>query len=207
MIGKLDKNKNWIYCIGIVQFLFSKCTIALKSNLEEGAIVMAIIKGGKISQSFLMSNTNPKSRRQKLSVVEHYVSSALVTAYNAAADDAARAATVIGVFFDAEAALSLGVVKKREVGFAYVDNAALPPAANEKVYPFDKIGVSFTGDGEYYVSSIPGRDNDAFVVGPDGVTILVETGSAAEDYVAAFAAAILTEELAASTVVLMDVKS
>jgi len=168
---------------------------------------MAFTKIGRISQSFLMSNTNPKSRRQKMATVEHYVPVAAVTAYNAAADDAARAATTIGVFFDAEAALSLGVVKKHDVGFSYVDLAALPPAANEKVYPFDKIGVSFTADGEYYVSSIPARDNDAFVVGPDGITILIETGSAAEDYVAAFNAVINSEEQVLGTVVQLDVRS
>lgn len=170
---------------------------------------MAIVKTGKISQSFLMSNKNAKSRRPVVATVEHYVAAADITAYNAAADDGARAATDIGLFFAAEAALSSGVVLKREVGFAYVENAAIPPTANAGVYPFDKFGVSFQADGEYYVSSIPGRNMDAVVIGSDGITI--DTGAGASDeteaYVAAFNTTILSEELVQGTIVLMDVKS
>jgi hypothetical protein len=170
---------------------------------------MAIVKTGKISQSWLMSNKNAKSRRPVVATVEHYVAAADVTAYNAAADDAARLATDLGIFFAAEDALSRGVMLKREVGFAYVENAAVPPAVSAGVYSFDKFGISYQADGEYYVSSIPGRDMADVVIGPDGITVITGAGASAETtaYVAAFNTTILSEEGVQGTVVLMDVKS
>jgi len=92
---------------------------------------MATVKVGKVSHSLLMSNKNPKSKRPQVSTIEHYVPAAAVTAYNAAADDAARAATLIGALVAAEQDLSLGVTKSVSVGFDYVDNAALPPTVSE----------------------------------------------------------------------------
>jgi len=170
---------------------------------------MAIVKTGKVSQSFLMSNKNPKSRRPQVATVEHYVAAADVTTYNAAADDAARLATDLGIFFAAEAALTDGVVLKREVGFAYVENAAIPPTISAGVYPFDKFGISFQADGEYYVSSIPARNMDAVVIASDGIT--VETGAGAssetEDYIAAFNTTVLSEEGVQGTVVGISVRS
>lgn len=170
---------------------------------------MAIVKTGIISQSFLMSNKNAKSKRPQVATVTHYVAAADVTAYNAAADDAARAATDLGVFFDAEAALSLGVVVKRDVGFAYVENTATPPAVSAGVFAFDKFGVSYQADGEYYVSSIPGRDMADVVISSDGITINTGAGASAETlaYIAAFNTTILSEEGVQGTVVNMDVKS
>lgn len=170
---------------------------------------MAIVKTGVVSQTFLMSNKNPKSRRPQQATVTHYVAAADVTAYNAAADDAARAATDLGVFFAAEAALSTGVVLKRDVGFAYVDNAAIPPGANAGVFAFDKFGISYQADGEYYNSSIPARDLSKVVLGSDGITVITGSGASTEttDYIAAFNTVVLSEELVQGTVVGMDVKS
>lgn len=170
---------------------------------------MATIKVGTITQSFFMSNKNDKSKRPQIASVSHYVAAAAVTAYNAAADDAARAATAVGVFFDAEAALSLGVRYKTDVGFSYVDNAAIPPAVSEFVFAFDKVGISFTADGEYYTSSIPARDNADITLSGDGVTIDLGAGASAEvlAYVAAFNTTILSEELVQGTVANMYVRS
>lgn len=170
---------------------------------------MAIVKTGVVSQTFLMSNKNPKSRRPQQATVTHYVAAADVTAYNAAADDAARAATDLGVFFAAEAALTKGVLLKRDVGFAYVENAATPPAVSAGAFAFDKFGVSFQADGEYYVSSIPARDLSKVVMSSDGVTVDTGAGASDEtlDYIAAFNTTILSEESVQGTVVGMDVKS
>jgi len=172
---------------------------------------MATVKTGKVTHSWLMSNKNDKSKRPQIASVDHYVTAAAVTAYNAAADDAARDATLIGALITAENALSLGVTIKVDVGFAYVVNAALPPSISTMAFAFDKVGVSFQADGEYYVSSIPARtkDGDVLTLASDGVSVLTGTGASAEvlAYVAAFNAVVLSEELVAGTVVGMNIRS
>jgi hypothetical protein len=172
---------------------------------------MATVKVGKVTHTWLMSNKNDKSKRPQRASIDHYVTAAAVTAYNAAADDAARAATLIGALISAENALSIGVHEKVDVGFSYVDNAAIPPAVSVMAYAFDKIGVSFFADGEYYVSSIPARSKDPAVVtlGSDGITIDTGAGASTEvtDYIAAFNAVVLSEELVAGTVVGMNIRS
>jgi len=156
-----------------------------------------------------MSNKNDKSRRPQVASVDHYVPAAAVTAYNAAADDAARAATLIGALLTAENALTLGVEVSVSVGFAYVQDAALPPAVSEFVFAFDKIGVSFAADGEYYTSSIPARDNADITLSSDGITIDTGAGASPEvlAYIAAFNAVVLSEELIAGTIANMYIRS
>lgn len=170
---------------------------------------MATVKTGKVSHAWLMSNKNDKSKRPQIATVEHYVSAAAVTAYNAAADDAARAATLIGALLAAENDLSLGVEVSVSVGFAYVQSTAIPPTVSEFVYAFDKIGVSFQADGEYYVSSIPARNNSNLTMSSDGITIDTGAGASAEvdAYIAAFNAVVLSEELVAATLVGMNIRS
>lgn len=171
---------------------------------------MAIVKTGVVTHSWLMSNKNPKSKRPQVASIQHYVTAASVTAYNAAADDAARAATALGVLLAAENALTLGTEYKVDVGFAYVENAATPPDVSEFVFPFDKIGVSFQADGEYYVSSIPARDNTNITLSSDGITIQT-TGAGmspeVDDYIQAFNAIVLSEESVGGTVVGMNIRS
>lgn len=172
---------------------------------------MATIKTGVVNHTWIMSDKVPGSRRNKRASIAHYVPAAAVTAYNAAADDAARAGTTIGALIAAENALSIGVSEKVDVGFSYFDNAVLPPTVSEMAYAFDKLGVSFNADGENYVSSIPARSKDPDVVtlAPDGRTVLTGVGASAEvlAYVAAFNAVVLSEELVATTVVGIDVAS
>lgn len=173
---------------------------------------MATIKTGKVSHTWYMSDKNPGKITNKTSTTEHYVSAAAVTAYNAAADDAARAATLIGDLITAENALSLGVTLKVEVGFSYVDTLAFPPGQEDFVYAFDKIGVSFRADGESYVSSIPGRVKDNAVIGisADGININTEPPAATTEvlaYISAFNSVVLSEEGAAVTIVGMNVRS
>jgi len=170
---------------------------------------MATVKVGKVSHSLLMSNKNPKSKRPQVSTIEHYVPAAAVTAYNAVADDAARAATLIGALVTAEQNLSLGVTKSVSVGFDYVDNAALPPTVSEFAYAFDKVGTSFFADGEYYVSSIPARNDANITMSSDGITIDTGVGASAEvtAYIAAFNAVVLSEEGVAANIVSMNIRS
>lgn len=156
-----------------------------------------------------MSNTNPKTKRQKVASVTNYVAAAAVTAYNAAADDAARAATLIGALITARNDLSIGVPLGVDVGFTFVDNAAIPPSANEFVFPFDKFGISFRADGENYVSSIPARNDANVVMGDDGVTVVLGTGTSAETtaLISAFNGVVLSEEGVAATIVQITIPS
>jgi len=186
-------------------------SVRLKSLLRaiKGARAMATVKTGLVTQKWLMSNTNPKTKRQKVASVTNYVLAAAVTAYNAAADDAARAATLIGALQDTRNDLSIGVPLGIDVGFAYVDNAAIPPTANEFVFPFDKFGISYRADGENYVSSIPARNDANVVMSGDGVTVDVGAGASTEttDFIAAFNAVVLSEELATATIVQITIPS
>ncbi len=172
---------------------------------------MATIKIGKVTHSWYMSDKNPGKPTNKIASVDHYVSAAAVTAYNAAADDAARAATEIGALVDAENALTLGVSVSVGVGFTYTDSAAFPPSPGTFAYAFDKIGVSFRADGENYVSSIPARVKDNAVIGISGDGINIDLGAAVTDeveaYREAFNTVVLSEEAAAVTISGMNVKS
>lgn len=172
---------------------------------------MATIKKGFVNLSWLMSNKNPKSKRPVRSSVEYNVPAAAVTAYNGAADDTARAATLIGALRDAADDLSIGVPVEVQAGFRYVQDTALPPAVSAMAFAFDKIGISYNADGEYYVSSIPARskDGDIVTLAPDGETILTGTGASAEvlAFVAAFNGVVLSEENVAGTIVNMNIRS
>ncbi len=173
---------------------------------------MATVKVGKVSHSWFMSNKNPGKPTNKIATVEHYVSAANVTNYNAAADDAARAATAIGGLITAENALTLGVTQKVSVGFEYVDNAAAAPSIDDMAFAFDKIGVSFRADGENYVSSIPARvkDNAILGVSGDGINLNIDPAIATaqvEAYIEAFNSVVLSEELAAPTITGMNIRS
>lgn len=171
---------------------------------------MAFTKVGVLTLSFLMSNTNPKTKRQKLSDISYRLPSVEITAYNAAADDAARAATIPGTLIAAVNALTRGVLKKVTAGFVYVDPAAVPPAPDTFTFPFDKFGISFAADGENYVSSIPARDDAAVNIGPDGVSVLITDpawSAATEDFVTIFNDNVLSEEGAAVTITQMTIPS
>jgi len=168
---------------------------------------MATVQENFMSISYLMSNTNPKTKSKKISNIEWRVPEVVVTNYNAAADDAARAATAGGVLIAATDALSLGVRKSVTFGSRYVDNAAIPPAADEFVFPFDKFGIGFAADGENYVTSIPARKDSVVTMGEDGVSVTLADGDVVEDWVNAFEAIVLSEELAAVTVTRMTITS
>jgi hypothetical protein len=168
---------------------------------------MATVIENFMQISYLMSNTNPKTHRQKISTIEWRIPKVAVTNYNAAADDAARAATAVGVLVAATDALTLGVRKSVVVGSRYVDSAALPPDPDQFVFPFDKFGIGFAADGENYVTSIPARKDSVVTIGDDGVTVTLADGGEVEDWVTAFENLVLSEELAAVTVTRMTITS
>jgi len=170
---------------------------------------MATVQESFIERSWFMSNTNPKTRRNKVATVRWRVPEVVVTNYLSAADDAARAATAAGVLIAAADALSLGVGNKVTVGSAFVDNAAIPPVPDDFVFPFDKFGISYRADGENYVSSIPARDDSDVTVGSDGISVILGADGTAEvqAFVDAFEAIVLSEEGAAATITQITITS
>ncbi len=171
---------------------------------------MAFSKQGILVQSYLMSNTNPKTRRQKLSDIAWRLPSVEITAYNAAADDAARAATIPGQLIAATQALTNGVLKKVTAGFTYVDPTAVAPGPDAKVFPFDKFGISFQADGENYVTSIPGRKGSAVTMGPDGISVLITDpawSAEIEAFIPLFNDNVLSEENAAVLITQITIPS
>lgn len=170
---------------------------------------MATVQENFVERSWFMSNTNPKTRRQKVATVRWRVPEVVVNNYLAAADDAARAATAAGLLIAAADALSLGVGVKVTVGTAFVDNLAVPPTPDDFVFPFDKLGISYRADGENYVSSIPARKNAAVTLGNDGISVILgATGTAeVQDFVTQFESIVLSEENAAATITQITITS
>jgi len=171
---------------------------------------MATVQENFIERSWFMSNTNPKTRRQKVATVRWRVPEVVVSNYLAAADDAARAATAAGLLVASADALSLGVPLKVTVGSAFVDNLALPPEADDFVFPFDKFGISYRADGENYVSSIPARDDSKVTMSADGVSVIVtDPGWSAEveEFITQFNSIVLSEEGAAATITQITITS
>jgi len=171
---------------------------------------MAIVQENFLERAWFMSNTNPKSRTNKVATIRWRVPEIVVTNYLAAADDAARAATAAGQLFAAADGLTLGVPLKAVAGSAFVENTAVPPSADEFVFPFDKFGISFRADGENYVSSIPARDNSAVTMGGDGISVIITDpgwSAAVEAFVTAFESIVLSEEGAAATITQITIPS
>jgi hypothetical protein len=170
---------------------------------------VATIQTNEISISVLMSNTNPKTRRQKLATVTYNVSEVVVNNYLSAADDAARAATAAGLLIAAFLNLTLGVLKKVSVGSVFSDSAAVPPAVDLFVFPFDKFGIAYVSNGENFVSSIPARDDSNVTVGADGVSVDIATAPTAEvtAFIGAFENIVLGEDGGSATITQITIPS
>jgi hypothetical protein len=133
---------------------------------------MAIVKRGRLNIAIYMSETNPKTKTNKVSNMELFVTSASVDAYNAAADDAARAATAMGELMVDIDNLTLGIMKEVQVGYAYEQNLA-PPVPTTFALDKDKFLVSSrdTTNNHPVKISIPARNDAAIVIESDGITI------------------------------------
>lgn len=135
---------------------------------------MAIVKVGELTISTYMSDLNPKTKTNKVSSTKFRVTAASVTAYNAAADDAARSATAIGTLITAYEELTLGVTKDVSVGFTYQQNLA-PPASDTFAFEFDKFLLSMrdTVTSDPVKSSIPARNDASIVIQSDGTSVSI----------------------------------
>jgi hypothetical protein len=135
---------------------------------------MAIVKVGELQISTYMSDLNPKTKTNKVSSTKFRITAASATAYNAAADDAARAATAVGDLITAYEELTLGVTKSVTVGFVYEQNLA-PPAADTFAFEFDKFLLSMrdTVTSDPVKTSIPARNDAAIVIQSDGTSVSI----------------------------------
>ena len=101
----------------------------------------------------------------------------------------AKEATEAGQLMAAVAGLSAGSVFSTSVENKWVDDAATFPDPDDNVYNFDKINVGYRAGMDRYTVTIPSRDDAAYNVGGDGVTIII-TGAGASaattDFVDAF---------------------
>jgi len=169
---------------------------------------MATQKLGSFSISLYMSNKN-EGDKPKLSTISHTVPAAAITAYNAAADDAARAATLLGALVAATLDLTRGTLAKVLAGFDYVQDAILPPTVSDQVFSFDAINTSFKAGIRFYNSFIPGRVLDPAILnlGSDGVSLDIGAGSSTEvdAYISAFNAVVLGINNSAGVVVGMKI--
>lgn len=124
-------------------------------------------------------------------------------AWLAAIGFAAKAATDAGQLMAAVAGLSAGTPFSYAVENKWVDDAAAFPAPDDNVYNFDKINVGFKAAMDRYTVTIPSRDDTAYNVGGDGVTVII-TGAGASaattDFVAAFNTSVEGKNGTAATV-------
>jgi len=156
---------------------------------------MAIVKQGRLTISIYMSELNPKTKTNKVSTMSLIVTSASVNSYNAAADDAARAATALGEMIVSLENLTKGVLKSIDVGYTYEQNLA-PPAADTFALDKDKFLVSSrdTVNSDPVKLSIPARNDDAIVIESDGVTVDITQPDMSE-FVADYEAIALSGDL------------
>jgi hypothetical protein len=162
---------------------------------------MATVKRGKLVISLWMSDTNPKSKTNKVSSIEYIVTAASVTAYNAAADDAARAATTLGVLIAAVENLTLGTLKEVNTGFSYASNL-VAPVATDFAFEFDKFLISSrdSTNNQPVKTSIPARNDANIAIESDGTSIDI-TAPDMDDFVAAYEAVVLSQDLNAVNVI------
>jgi len=123
--------------------------------------------------------------RNKKSVHSIGVSAAAAVAYTAAANEAARAATTIGIYFAATVALSLGAPAERGIRYNTKDDALVVPAVDDEIFNFDKLTVGWSTGLKNYTTTIPARDMAAVEVVARNGDIDMATG-AAQTWIQAF---------------------
>lgn len=155
---------------------------------------MATVKKGRLVVSLWMSDTNPKTHTNKVSTLSFNPTTAGVTAYNAAADDAARAATLIGELLVTIDDLTKGIDKQVDVGFTYESNLA-PPTPDTFALNKDKFLVSSRDviNSEAQKVSIPARNDAAIVIESDGITVDI-TAPDMSTFVSAYEAVCLSDD-------------
>jgi hypothetical protein len=114
-------------------------------------------------------------------------------AYVAAANDAARLATDVGVLLNTVEILFLGgdtAVEKRGVRYEAVNDGFTPVDPEAEIYNSNKLNVHYTafvaGLNRGFIVTIPQRDPADYVVNTDGITVTQGLGDAIDNFVTAF---------------------
>jgi len=138
------------------------------------------VGGAILKLGFQMSETNPKTKTNKISVREYFIKPDDMTAYLEATSAAGRDSTNVGAFITAIQALSLGTLKTIDVGMRF-DTAIAPPASTVFAFDFDQFLISArdTVNTDPVKTSIPARKDSAITIESDGVTVTITTGAMA----------------------------
>lgn len=113
-----------------------------------------------------------------------------------AADPSARAATDIGVMFGKVMALTALNLEKSSVTLEDTDDAFAFPAPDSNIYGFDKLATQLKAGLKNYTLTIPGRDDAAYNVSPDGLTVLIDgagASAATTEFITALEAVMLAD--------------
>lgn len=127
--------------------------------------------------------------RNKTTDVQFRVSELDAETWGTAESTLLRDGSEIGILFAAIEGLSACTVVERGVKMADIDDAAVKPAADANVYTFDKLTVGVHAGIDNYTFTIPGRDDAAYTVGEDGVSVIL-SGDGASAAVEALVAAV-----------------
>ncbi len=116
--------------------------------------------------------------RQEYTTYEIRVLAADAAAWLAAIGYAAKEATDVGQMLLGVEQLTAGHPAERGVRSSFVDDTFTFPAPDDNVYNFDKISVGFRAGLDRYTVTIPSRDDAAYNVADDGVTVIISGAGA-----------------------------
>lgn len=147
--------------------------------------------------------------RQKKSTWDVRVSSTDAAAYWGALTQILKDGTEVGQLLLSIEDLSGGVLVSKGVRLETIEDAFVPPAPDDNVYHFDKLLVHYRSGIRNYHVSIPARDDAAYAVADDGVTVILDNADAVTDFVSRFEAVALPPypATAAADIYLMEVSS
>jgi len=121
------------------------------------------------------------------------VGAADAQAYVAAANDAARLATDVGILLNTVEVLFIGgdsAVEKRGVRTEAVNDGFTPVDPEAEIYNSNKLNVHYTafvgGLNRGFIITIPQRDPADYTVNTDGITVTQGLSDAIDNFVTAF---------------------
>lgn len=137
------------------------------------------IGGAILTLGFQMSDTNPKSKTNKVSSVSYFINTTDMQAYLDGTSAAERDSTNVGAFITAIQVLTNGTLKTIDIGMRF-DTAIAAPIPSIAAYEFDKFLLSSkdTVTTDPVKTSIPARKMSAVTLESDAITV-ANTGAAA----------------------------
>lgn len=126
--------------------------------------------------------------RQKFTDVRIRITDADALAWMAAADYAAKQATQAGVMMAAVQGLVAATPFEQGIQETFTDDTSVFPPSNDNIYNFDKINVGWKAGLDRYTLTLPARDDTAYNVADDGVTVII-TGAGASAATTSFVSA------------------